>query len=143
MASVVLKPNADGSTGLQGEDRDNGGFVVLNARYTASTVNEWVFIANRAYVVQNIIGCPAVAGTDVGAVTAGVVKASGTTAITSGTALHSGTFNLKGTINTNQTLTPSTTSGVTKISAGDRVGISYTGVLTAAVGCITIVLAPA
>lgn len=143
MASVVLKPNADGSTGLQGEDRDNGQFVAINIPYTASSVDQWAFLADRAYVVQSIKGIPSVAGTDAGAVTAAVVKASGTTAVASGTALHSGTYNLKGTVNTLQTLTLSTTSGVTKLSAGDRIGIDFTGVLTSAVGVITVMLAPA
>jgi hypothetical protein len=76
-------------------------------------------------------------------VTASVVKASGTTAITSGTALHSGTYNLKGTANTVQSLTLSTTSGVTALAAGDRIGIDFTGTLTAATGVITVCLAPA
>jgi hypothetical protein len=143
MASVVLKPNADGSTGLQGGDRDNGGFINVNIEYNASSVDKWAFVATRAYVVQGISGVPAVAGSDGSAVTASVVKASGTTAITSGTALHSGTYNLKGTANTVQSLTLSTTSGVTALAAGDRIGIDFTGTLTAATGVITVCLAPA
>lgn len=143
MATVVMKQNADGSMGLQGTDRDSGGFININVPYIASSVDQWVFVATRAYVVQGISGVPTVAGTDGAAVTASVVKASGTTAVTSGTALHSGTYNLKGTVNTNQSLTLSTTSGVTAISAGDRIGIDFTGTLTSAVGVITICLAPA
>lgn len=143
MAAVALKQNADGSMGLQGGDRDNGGFININVHYNAASVDMWAFVATRAYVVQGISGVPLVAGTDAGAVTAAVVKASGTTAVTAGTALHSGSFNLKGTANTNQALTLSTTSGVVAIAAGDRIGVDFTGVLTSATGAVTICLAPA
>lgn len=138
-----IKQNDDGSVGLQGRDLDNGGFLNVNIEYTASSIDRVAFVATRAYVVQGISGCPTVAGTDGSAVTASIVKASGTTAITSGTALHSGTYNLKGTANTVQNLTLSTTSGVTSIAAGDRIGIDFTGTLTSAVGVVAVCLAPA
>jgi hypothetical protein len=93
--------------------------------------------------VKAITGSPTVAGSDGGAVTAAIKKASSTTAIASGTALHSGTFNLKGTADTVQNLTLSTTEAVDIISAGDRIGVDFTGTLTDAVGCITVLLAPA
>jgi hypothetical protein len=140
---VVLKPNADGSLGLQGVNLDNGGFVNINIEYNASSIDKTCFVATRAYVVQAISGSPTVAGSDAGAVTAAIKKASGTTAIASGTALHSGTMNLKGTADTVQSLSLSTTSGVTSIAAGDRIGVDFTGVMTAAVGTITVCLAPA
>lgn len=141
--SVNLKQNADGSMGLQGEDRDSGGFISINIEYNASAIDKVCFVATRKYVVQAISGAPTVAGSDGSAVTAVIAKASGTTAITAGTALHTGTYNLKGTANTVQSLTMSTTSGVTSIAAGDRIGIDFTGTLTAAVGVVTVVLAPA
>jgi hypothetical protein len=143
MAAVALKQNADGSMGLQGGDRDNGGFININIEYNASSIDKVSFVATRAYVVQGITGCPTVAGTDGGAVTATLKKASGTTAISSGTALHSSTMNLKGTANTVQNLTLSTTASDIQIAAGDRIGLDISGVMTAAVGCITICLAPA
>lgn len=143
MGSVVLKQNSDGSAGLQGSDRDDGGFENINIEYNASSIDKVSFIATRAYVVKAIKGVPVTAGTDVGAVTAAIKKASGTTAIASGTALHSGTMDLKGTINTVQTLTLSTTGSDLAIAAGDRIGVDFTGTLTSAVGCIAICLAPA
>jgi hypothetical protein len=143
MAAVALKQNADGSMGLQGGDRDNGGFININIEYNAASIDKVCFVATRAYVVQGISGSPTVAGSDGGAVTAAIKKASGTTAIASGTALHSSTMNLKGTADTVQNLTLSTTSGVTSIAAGDRIGVDFTGTMTAAVGCITVCLAPA
>jgi len=143
MGSVVLKQNADGSAGLQGSDRDNGGFVTIDIEYNASSVDKVSFVANRAYVVQGIRGRPTVAGTDGGAVTAVIKKAASATAITSGTALHSSTFNLKGTADTVQALTLSTTASDLEIPVGTAIGIDFTGTLTAATGVVSVVLAPA
>lgn len=141
--TVVLKPNSDGSLGLQGQDLDEGGFIAVTARYTSASVDEPIFVANRAYVVKAITGRVEVAGTDAGAVSASIKKVASGTAGTSGTALHSGSFNLKGTAATNQALTLSATSGVTSIPAGSALFVDYTGTLTAAVGCISVTLAPA
>lgn len=143
MASVVLKQNADGSGGLQGTDRDNGGFVTIDIEYNASSVDKTCFLATRAYVVQGIRGRPTVAGTDAGAVTAVIKKAASGTAITAGTALHSGTYNLKGTADTNQTLALSTTASDVEIAAGTVIGIDFTGTFTAATGVVSVCLAPA
>lgn len=141
--SVNLKNNPDGSGGLQGVDKDDGGFLAAKTEYTAASVDKSLFVANRAYVVKAIRGVVDVAGTDAGAVTATLRKVPSGTAITSGTALHSGTFNLKGTAATNQTLTLSTTVTDLKLAAGDRLAVDFTGVLTAATGCITVTLSPA
>lgn len=140
---VNLKQDPDGSVGLEGQDLNAGGFIPVTFNYIASSVDSVFFVANRAMVVKGIIGYPVVAGTDAGAVTAVVKKAASGTAITSGTALHSSTYNLKGTAATNQTLTLSTTAGDLLIPAGTCIGVDFTGTLTSAVGCITVLLAPA
>ena len=103
----------------------------------------FAFVANRAYTVKAIRVRPLVAGTDGGAVTLVVKKAPSGTAIAAGTALHTGTANLKGTINANQSLTLSVTASDLAIAAGDCIGIDVTGVTTAAVGVVSIELAPA
>jgi hypothetical protein len=141
--SVNLKQNADGSAGLQGKDLDDGGFCVVDFNYNASSVDSTMFVASRAYVVKAIIGRPDVAGNDAGAVTATIRKAASGTAIASGTALHSGSMNLKGTAATNQSLTLSTTAGVLEIPAGTAICVDFTGTMTAAVGHISVILAPA
>lgn len=141
--SVNLKQNADGSAGLQGKDLDDGGFEIVNMIYDANSVDRAYFVATRAYVVKGIVGRPTVAGTDAGAVTAVIKKAASGTAISSGTALHSSTYNLKGTAHTNQTLTLSTTASDLEIPAGTAIGLDFTGTLTAAVGAVTVCLAPA
>lgn len=138
----AIKQNTDQSAGFDGAGSPAGGaFVNVNIEYNASSIDKVSFVATRAYRVKAISGSPTVAGSDGGAVTAVIKKASGTTAIASGTALHSSTFNLKGTANTVQNLT--VTEADSLISAGDRIGVDFTGTLTAAVGCITVTLAVA
>lgn len=140
--SVNLKQNEDGSLGLQGADLDEGGFVPVNIEWNASSADKVAFVATRAYRVKGITARVETAGTDAGAVTAAVKKAASGTAIASGTALHASTINLKGTAATNQSLTLSTTDSDLDIDAGAAIGIDFTGVLTAATGVATVMLAP-
>lgn len=141
--SVDIQQNADGSIRLAGVDgTTNSGFQITANPYVATSVDMTMFTASRACVVTGIIGRVDTAGTDAGAVTAIVRKVPTGTAITSGTALHSGTFNLKGTANANQVLTLSTTDGVLRLAAGDSIAIDFTGILTAAAGCISVTCAP-
>ena len=142
--SVDLWQRPDGGVGLVGTDGTaTSGFVGASAVYNASSVDFSFFVADRSYRVVGIRGCPDVAGTDAGAVTAIVRKVPTGTALTSGTALHSSTFNLKGTAATNQVLTVSTTASDLVINAGDRLALDFTGVLTSATGVVTVNLAPA
>lgn len=137
-----FRQNADGTLGIQGSQLDDGAFITMAFQYDAASVDRSFFLAQRPYVVKGIIVRPAVAGTDAGAVTVTIKKAASGTAIASGTALHSGTANLKSTIHTNQTLTLSTTASDLQIAAGDGVGCDFTGTMTAAVGCVTVLMAP-
>jgi hypothetical protein len=143
MAEVVMKQNAGGDCGLQGTDRDDGGFIAVTFNYNASSIDQAFFTASRAYVVKGVIVRPVVAGTDGSAVTLAIKKAASGTAIASGTAVHSSTANLKGTINTNQVLTLSTTASELEVPAGTSIGADFTGVMTAAIGCVTVILNPA
>jgi hypothetical protein len=138
---VTLKPNPDGSLGLQGKDLDSGEFLKVNIPWSATSANSLAFVAPRSLVIQAITARVETAGTDAGAVTAVVNKAASGTALTAGTALHSGTINLKGTAATNQSLTLA--SGAVALNAGDAIGIVYTGTMTAAVGVVTIAYCPA
>ena len=64
------------------------------------------------------------------------------TAITAGNALHSGTYNLKGAADTVQSLTLTSTVADLILAAGDKVCVDYSGVLTSAVGCISVATTP-
>lgn len=140
----AIKQNFDGSFGIDGYGSPNGGgFIPVSIEYNASSIDSSNFIATRRYRVVAVSGCPTVAGSDGGAVTAAVMKTSGTTAIASGTAVHASTINLKGTAETVQNMTVSTASDANMLEAGDRLGVNFTGTLTDAVGVITAVLVPA
>jgi hypothetical protein len=121
---------------------------VIRFQYNASSVDHWIYIADADYEVVSVKLIPNVAGTDGSAVTADVMKASGTTAVSSGATVCSAadSLNLKGTINTLQTGTLSGTQSAIQLTAGDRLGVNFTGTLTAAVGLIQVelkrVLAP-
>ena len=140
--SVNIKQAADGSLGLVGLDAGDGGWITVNLPYSATAVDQTMFTADRSYIVKAIRGRVDVAGTG-GAATASIVKAASGTAITSGTALHTGSFNLVGTVNTQQALTLATTAATLVIPPGTSICADFTGVLTSAVGTITVTLAPA
>ena len=141
--SVDIQQNPDGSLRLVGADGTTlSGFQITANPYVATSVDMTVFTASRACVVTGLTGRVDTAGTDASAVTAQVRKVPSGTALTGGTVLHTGTYNLKGTANANQVLTLSTTEGALRLAAGDSVVVDFTGVLTAAAGCISVTLAP-
>jgi hypothetical protein len=139
---TAFKHHAQGDVGIEGVDFDDGAFVPISADYNVPATNAKVPIAvmPRAMRVRSIIVRPTVAGTDAGAVTVAVRKVPSGTALGSGTLLHSGTGNLKGTINVNQTL--ALTPDNCNIAAGEALALDFTGVGTAAVGAVTIMLSP-
>ena len=141
--SVDIQQQADGSMRFVGVDGGaNSGFQITANPYTAASVDQVIFTAARACVVTGIIGRVDTLGTDAGAVTATVRKVPSGTVLTGGVALHTGTYNLKGTLNTNQVLALSTTDGALRLAAGDSVVVDFTGILTAAAGCISVTMAP-
>lgn len=138
---MFLKQNTEGSLGLPGAGLGDGEFTFSDMRWVPLAVSGPSFVASRDYILKSLTVAVEVAGTDAGAVTAVVWMAPSGTALASGTALHSGTINLKGTAATNQALT--LTAVNQRIPAGSRVGIVFTGVLTAATGCVTAAFCPA
>lgn len=121
--------------------------ITVNCPLNGDNVDQNVFIADRAYHVQEVRESHAVAGNDAGAVSCDVKKATGTTAIASGTTVLGSTFDMKGTANT--VVTKSRSNGgvlstpVATLAAGDRLGLDYTGTITTLAGvCFTIVLIP-
>jgi hypothetical protein len=97
-------------------------------------IDQNVFIADRPYKVVEIREAHPVAGTDGGAVSLDVKKATGTTAIASGTTVLGSTFDLKGTANTVQKKTRANggvvSTPVAQLAEGDRLGIDITGTTT-------------
>lgn len=131
-----LKYNPDGTERVLSGD---SGYVITHNVF-ASTVDMTIFTANASYKIAAISYTPSVAGSDVGAVTLAVMKCTGTQAPSAGTITHSGTANLKGTADTVQDLTLSATAANLQLADGERLAIDVTGVLTAVVGSLTVVL---
>jgi hypothetical protein len=138
---IDIKQNTDGSAGLQGAGGGDGEFVLVDMQWQPTTLSGPSVVASRDYILKSLLASVEVAGTDAGAVTAVVWMAPSGTALASGTALHSGTINLKGTAATNQVL--ALTAANQRVPAGYRVGIVFTGTMTAATGCVTAGLCPA
>jgi hypothetical protein len=126
----------DGTTGSIPHD------ITVNFNYgiNAEAVDTWIFVADTDYEVTRVVCIPRVAGSDGSAVTADVMKASGTTAPGSGATVLSAadSFNLKGTADTLQTGTLVAAQASRRLAANDRLGVNFTGTLTAAVGLIQV-----
>lgn len=120
----------------------SAGLIHFSFPYDAASVDRSFVVVPRACKVVKIYANVTVQGSDGGAVTAVAKKAPSGTAIGSGTALQSDTFNLKGTLNTNQTGTLSSTPADLALAAGDKVGVDFTGTMTAAVGVISVWAVP-
>jgi hypothetical protein len=136
-----IKQMDDGGFGIEGKDYGKGSFIFKTVNYNVpvAATAQLVAYAARSFVLDEIAGYPFVAGTDAGAVTAALWMAPSGTAPTSGTALHTGSINLKGTVYTEQELTLS----ATQIPKGNLIWVVYTGVGTAAIGGISVVMRPA
>lgn len=115
------------------------------AAENAGAVDGLLFVADTDYELVQVDEVHNVAGTDAGAVTLDVKKATGTTAIASGTSMLASTFNLKSTACTvvRKTLSlPTTTTGLSttadnrKLARDNRLGLDFTGTTTALVGVL-------
>ena len=112
----------------------------ITFNYGAGTVDQHIFIADGAYVVTGIKMLPAVAGTDGSAVSVMLKLCDDTEAPSAGDNALTGTLDLKGTANTIQT---GTLQGTPTLALGDSLGLDFDGVLTSAVGTITVYVARA
>lgn len=96
-----------------------------------------VFIARQAYVITDVSYVPDVA--QGAALTATVVKATGTATPSAGTTpLHSGTVNLNGTAHTVQQATLTTTTADLTLAAGNRIGVVLSGAMSTGSGLLVI-----
>lgn len=138
MTCTVNHP--EGDSGIRGIDEDAGAIMPLFFRYDPATVDNLIAIMPRAVRVRSIMVRPTTLGTDGGAVQVIVRKVPSGTAIGSGTALHTGFGDLKSTINVNQTMP--LTAAVLNIAAGEAIACDFIGVMTAAVGGVTVMCNP-
>ena len=121
--------------------------VEVSLPLNGDAVDQAVFIADRAYVVERIDYIHSTAGTDASAVNVQVKKCTGTQAPDAGTNLltnnTSAGFNCKAAINTVQNGTLTATAATKTLAAGNRLSLDFTGTTTALAGVtVSIVLRP-
>lgn len=117
--------------------------VTVTIPLNSGMVNQHFFIADRAYQVTGIQYVHSTQATNGSAVTVGVEKLTGTTAPGSGTDLLTADFNAKATNDVVGTGTLTGTTASLQMAVGDRLGIFFTGTLTALAGVnVTVQLKP-
>ena len=103
-----------------------------------------IFVANRRWKVVGVSEVHTTAGSDGGTVSIDVKKCTGTTVPASGTSVLSAAFNAKGTAQTVQSGTLSATDSVLVLEPGERLGVDFSGTLTALAGvCVAVDMIPA
>lgn len=116
----------------------------ISTEMFATDVDKWIWVAPYPCQVTAVKEFHSVAGTDAGAVTVGVRKVTAN-AVAPGAAAGANVkefltadLNLKATANTVVSGTLSSTVTDLQLAKGDRIGVNYTGVLTALVGYLQI-----
>jgi len=122
-------------------------YVVVNNLLNSACIDQNIFIADRAYKVTACYEVHGTLGTNGSAVNVNLEKLTGTTAPGSGTQLLTDNtnagFDCKATINTVQTGTLTSTAADLTLAAGDRLGLNFTGTVTALAGqVVTVQLKP-
>lgn len=124
---------------MQRLNLENGQFVF--SFVDASPADKHVFIAPFDLTIKAIYEVHSTAGSDAGAVTLNLERLQGTEAPGgNGDALLATAFNAKATANTVQTGALTATTASLTLSAGDRLGLNYTGTLTALAGVVVTVV---
>ncbi len=115
--------------------------VIINYNFNASSVDSWVFIADRAYTVVSIKEIHSVAGDDGGAVTMDVRKvtdgsAPGAAAGATVKEFLSAAFDLKSSANATVTGSLTATAADLNLAAGNKIGINFVGTLATLAGAV-------
>jgi hypothetical protein len=108
--------------------------IKVNPLLNAECISQIFYTSPRRCYVFAVRYVHATAGSDSGAVTLDLVKCSGTTAVASGTSLLSSTLNCKATANTVQVGSLLSPLSAVTLEVGDRLGIRFTGTVTALAG---------
>jgi hypothetical protein len=122
--------------------------VSVSLPLNGDAVDQYVFIADGAYVVERVDYIHATAGSDGSAVNLQVKKCTSTQAPDAGSNLLTNNtnagFNCKGTAATVQNGTLTGTAATKTLAAGNRLSLDFTGTTTALAGvAVTITLRPA
>jgi hypothetical protein len=128
---------------LKGRAGAHKGMVVLTLTIPTATeaVDQNVFVADQAY--QLVSAEEAHSGVGGSAAAVGVKKATGTTAPAGGLLMIDTAFSLTSTINTVVSKAPSSTLADTRLAAGDRIALAFSGTVAGVDGvAITLKLIP-
>lgn len=120
-----------------------GTTVTVSVELLASSVDKWVFIADRAYQVVQIEEIHSVVGGASAAVRPRKVtnaSAPGAAAGANVKELTQAAFDLTATVNTTQTATLTATAADLQLADGDKISLDFSGTLTGLVGLLTITL---
>jgi hypothetical protein len=99
-------------------------YRILSVPFAAASVNQWAFVADAAYMLDQAEYIYTVAGT---AGTIDIKKSTSVQAPASGATMLTGTGSLAGTANTVTALTPHGTGGNKSLADGNTMSICYTG----------------
>lgn len=109
------------------------------ATFVGGTTDAAFFVAPVPLRVVSATEIHSAAGTDAGAVTIDVTKATGTGAPGAGNSVLAGTFNAKGAANTIQSKGPTSVEADRTLAVGDRLTANFTGTVTALAGVVVTV----
>ncbi len=106
--------------------------VILNVPLDASSVNQWVFVADAAYELDTVELAYTVKST--GASTFDLKKSTSVQAPASGATMLTGTISLAQTANTVYAGTKHGTEATRRLADGDKMSVCFTGDVTGLVG---------
>lgn len=117
---------------------------LVKASFTAASVDDWIFISDRAYTVVSIKEIHSVAGGSSAAVairkhTAAGTAAPGAAAGATVKELQTAVLDLTTTANISQTSTLTATLADRDLAAGDKIGSDLSGTLTGLAGCVVVI----
>ncbi len=118
--------------------------VIVKQSYAAASVDDWIFIADRAYTVVSIKEIHSVAGGSSAAIairkhTAAGTAAPGAAAGATVKELLTAAIDLTATANVSQTATLTATTADLNLAAGDKIGSDLSGTLTGLAGCVVVI----
>lgn len=106
--------------------------VILNVPLDASSVNQWVFVADAAYELDTVELAYTVKST--GASTFDLKKSTSVQAPASGATMLTGTISLAQTANTVYAGTKHGTEATRRLADGDKMSVCFTGDVTGLAG---------
>ena len=118
--------------------------VLVKASFTAASVDDWIFIADRAYTVVSVKEIHSVVGSTSAAVAIRKVTAAGTAAPGAAAGatvkeLLTAAFDLTATVNVSQSATLTATTADRDLAVGDKIGSDLSGTLTGLAGCVVVI----